>query len=220
MFENILVLHESKIIVHMCDFRVFAPNLPDPVPSSLSRSLCRKGSGVKDLAQICYDIYTGFIPIVMCCIFSWCNCTSQTDQTGWSRWWGSNLSSDPCVSCLRALGVCTCVILWIAVLCDLVKVKIEYSLDQRSAIKFCVKLKKTLLETFQMLQQIFGDDRLSRFQSNRWHEMPSGVPGGCHRRSSRLCFCSSIKPLSTSFAQTAYEKVLRHNPMKTWFRYV
>ncbi|XP_014483093.1 PREDICTED: putative uncharacterized protein FLJ37770 [Dinoponera quadriceps] len=47
----------------------------------------------------------------------------------------------------------------------------EKTLKQRYAIQFCVKLKKTPLETFEMLQEAFGDDCLSRSQSNRWHKM-------------------------------------------------
>ncbi|XP_011858770.1 PREDICTED: putative uncharacterized protein FLJ37770 [Vollenhovia emeryi] len=47
----------------------------------------------------------------------------------------------------------------------------EKTVEQRYAIKFCVKLNKTPLETFEMLQQAFGDDCLSRSQSNRWHKM-------------------------------------------------
>lgn len=47
----------------------------------------------------------------------------------------------------------------------------EKTLEQRYAIKFCVKLKKTPLETFEMLKEAFGDDCLSRSQSNRWHKM-------------------------------------------------
>ncbi|XP_014487717.1 PREDICTED: putative uncharacterized protein FLJ37770, partial [Dinoponera quadriceps] len=47
----------------------------------------------------------------------------------------------------------------------------EKTLKQRYAIQFCVKLKKTPLETFEMLQEAFGDDCLSKSQSNRWHKM-------------------------------------------------
>jgi len=47
----------------------------------------------------------------------------------------------------------------------------EKTLEQRYAIKFCMKLKKTPLETFEMLKEAFGDDCLSRSQSNRWHKM-------------------------------------------------
>lgn len=47
----------------------------------------------------------------------------------------------------------------------------EKTIEQRYAIKFCVKLNKTPLETFEMLKKVFGDDCLSKSQSNRWHKM-------------------------------------------------
>ena len=35
-------------------------------------------------------------------------------------------------------------------------------LEQRTNIKFCHKLGKTATETFHMMQQVYGDDALSR----------------------------------------------------------
>lgn len=52
----------------------------------------------------------------------------------------------------------------------LVVVTMEKSLEQRYAIQFCVKLKKTPLETYGMLAEAYGDACLSRSQSNRWHK--------------------------------------------------
>ncbi|KAJ8937249.1 hypothetical protein NQ318_005563 [Aromia moschata] len=46
----------------------------------------------------------------------------------------------------------------------------EGSLEQRYAIKFCVRLGKNATETFQMLQEAFKDDYISRSQSGRWHK--------------------------------------------------
>ncbi|KAG5315469.1 GVQW3 protein, partial [Acromyrmex insinuator] len=46
----------------------------------------------------------------------------------------------------------------------------ERSLEQRYAIKFCVRLGKNATETFQMLQEAFKDDCISRSQSERWHK--------------------------------------------------
>lgn len=46
----------------------------------------------------------------------------------------------------------------------------ERSLEQRYAIKFCVRLGKNATETFQMLQEAFKDDYISRSQSGRWHK--------------------------------------------------
>ncbi|UYV61806.1 hypothetical protein LAZ67_1006676 [Cordylochernes scorpioides] len=46
----------------------------------------------------------------------------------------------------------------------------ERSLEQRYAIKFCVRLGKNATETFQMLQKAFKDDCISRSQSGKWHK--------------------------------------------------
>ncbi|GFW22262.1 protein GVQW3 [Trichonephila clavipes] len=46
----------------------------------------------------------------------------------------------------------------------------ERSLEQRYAIKFCVKLRKNETETFQMLQEAFKDDCILRSQSRKWHK--------------------------------------------------
>ncbi|XP_011699262.1 PREDICTED: putative uncharacterized protein FLJ37770, partial [Wasmannia auropunctata] len=46
----------------------------------------------------------------------------------------------------------------------------ERLLEQRYAIKFCVKLGKNATETFQMLQEAFKDDCISRSQSGKWHK--------------------------------------------------
>ncbi|UYV84561.1 hypothetical protein LAZ67_X002615 [Cordylochernes scorpioides] len=47
---------------------------------------------------------------------------------------------------------------------------IERSLEQRYAIKFCVRLGKNATETFQMLQKVFKDDCISKSQSGKWHK--------------------------------------------------
>ncbi|UYV78357.1 hypothetical protein LAZ67_16001064 [Cordylochernes scorpioides] len=44
------------------------------------------------------------------------------------------------------------------------------SLEQRYAIKFCVRLGKNATETFQMLQKAFKDECISRSQSGKWHK--------------------------------------------------
>ncbi|EGI60232.1 PREDICTED: putative uncharacterized protein FLJ37770 [Acromyrmex echinatior] len=46
----------------------------------------------------------------------------------------------------------------------------ERSLEQRYAIKFCMRLGKNATETFQMLQEAFKDDCISRSQSVMWHK--------------------------------------------------
>jgi hypothetical protein len=35
-------------------------------------------------------------------------------------------------------------------------------MEQRPVIKFCVKLKKTAIETFEMLKSAYGEECLSR----------------------------------------------------------
>ncbi|UYV72446.1 hypothetical protein LAZ67_9003181 [Cordylochernes scorpioides] len=46
----------------------------------------------------------------------------------------------------------------------------ERSLEQRYAIKFCVRLGKNATETFQMPQKAFKDDCISRSQYGKWHK--------------------------------------------------
>jgi hypothetical protein len=43
-------------------------------------------------------------------------------------------------------------------------------MDQRAAVKFCVKLKKTDTETFEMLKSGYGEECLSRTRVFEWHE--------------------------------------------------
>ena len=40
--------------------------------------------------------------------------------------------------------------------------------EQRVCIKFCVRLDKTVSETFEMLKQAFGDSCMSRSQTLEW----------------------------------------------------
>jgi len=42
--------------------------------------------------------------------------------------------------------------------------------EQRVCVKFCLKLGKTFTETFQMLQQAYGEDSLSRTQCYEWYQ--------------------------------------------------
>ncbi|EFN66791.1 Putative uncharacterized protein FLJ37770, partial [Camponotus floridanus] len=44
------------------------------------------------------------------------------------------------------------------------------TLEQRYAIKFCVKLQKTAKETFDLLTQAFKNDCLSYSQVKKWHK--------------------------------------------------
>ncbi|XP_033229673.1 protein GVQW3-like [Belonocnema kinseyi] len=46
----------------------------------------------------------------------------------------------------------------------------EGSIEQRYAIKFCVRLGKNATETYSMLREAFKDDCISRSQSGRWYK--------------------------------------------------
>jgi hypothetical protein len=43
-------------------------------------------------------------------------------------------------------------------------------MEQRGAIKFCVKLKETATETFEMLTSAYGEEYLSRTSEIKWHK--------------------------------------------------
>jgi hypothetical protein len=43
-------------------------------------------------------------------------------------------------------------------------------MEQRAAIKFFVKLKKTANETFEMLKSAYGEECLSRTGVFEWHK--------------------------------------------------
>jgi transposase len=47
----------------------------------------------------------------------------------------------------------------------------QKNIEQRYAIKFCVKLDETASETFKKLQKAYGDEVLSQAQVFRWHKM-------------------------------------------------
>ena len=50
------------------------------------------------------------------------------------------------------------------------RVKMQRSVNQRYAIKFCVKLEKSATETLAMIQKAYGKDALSKAQVFRWHK--------------------------------------------------
>jgi hypothetical protein len=45
----------------------------------------------------------------------------------------------------------------------------QENIEQRYAIKFCVKLNKSAAETFSSLTEAYGDAALSRTMVFRWH---------------------------------------------------
>jgi len=49
-------------------------------------------------------------------------------------------------------------------------VKMQRSVDQRYAITFCIKLKKSATETLAMIPKAYGKDALSKAQVFRWHK--------------------------------------------------
>ena len=54
--------------------------------------------------------------------------------------------------------------------CVLSRAKMQKSLEQRYAIKFCAKLGKSGSETLQLLRTAYGDAVLSSAQVLRWHK--------------------------------------------------
>ena len=49
----------------------------------------------------------------------------------------------------------------------------ERNFEQRCAIKFCVKLGETSIETFNKLKQASGEHALSRSQVFKWYKVYS-----------------------------------------------
>jgi hypothetical protein len=43
--------------------------------------------------------------------------------------------------------------------------------EQRAVIKFCIKLKKTATETFEMLKSVYGEEYPSKTSVFEWHKM-------------------------------------------------
>ncbi|XP_014483896.1 PREDICTED: putative uncharacterized protein FLJ37770 isoform X2 [Dinoponera quadriceps] len=50
------------------------------------------------------------------------------------------------------------------------RAKMQHNLEQRYAIKFCVKLGKSRSETLEMLRTAYGDAALPSAQAFRWHK--------------------------------------------------
>jgi hypothetical protein len=46
-----------------------------------------------------------------------------------------------------------------------------FKMEQRAAIKFCVKLKETATEMFEMLKSAYAEESLSRTSMFEWHKM-------------------------------------------------
>ena len=56
------------------------------------------------------------------------------------------------------------------VLSNLVTFAMQENIEQRYAIKFCVKLNKSATETFASLTEAYGDATLSRTMVFKWHK--------------------------------------------------
>jgi len=54
--------------------------------------------------------------------------------------------------------------------CVLSRAKMQRSLEQHYAIKFCAKVRKSGSETLQLLRTAYGDAVLSSSQVFRWHK--------------------------------------------------
>ncbi|PRD27834.1 UNVERIFIED_CONTAM: hypothetical protein NCL1_34247 [Trichonephila clavipes] len=51
------------------------------------------------------------------------------------------------------------------------KFKMQQSIEQRYAIKFCIRLRKSGSSTLEMIQQAYSREGLLQTQVFRWHKM-------------------------------------------------
>jgi len=56
------------------------------------------------------------------------------------------------------------------VFCIVVTFAMQENIEQRHAIKFCLKLNKSVTETFVSLTETYGDAALSRAVVGMWHK--------------------------------------------------
>ena len=61
---------------------------------------------------------------------------------------------------------CLCMVVFY----NLVTFAMQENIEQRYAIKFCVKLNKSATETFASLTEVYGDATLSRTMVSKWHK--------------------------------------------------
>jgi uncharacterized cysteine cluster protein YcgN (CxxCxxCC family) len=57
---------------------------------------------------------------------------------------------------------------------NLVTFEMQKNIEQRYAIKFCVKLNKSATETFASLTETYGDATLLRTKVFKWHKAVKG----------------------------------------------
>jgi len=78
------------------------------------------------------------------------------------------------MSILVSTGLVTSVVryccLYMVVFYNLVTFAMQENIEQRYAIKFCVKLNKSATKTFASLTEAYGDATLSRTMVFKWHK--------------------------------------------------
>jgi len=78
------------------------------------------------------------------------------------------------MSILVTTGLVASVVLYcclrMVVFYNLVTFAMQENIEQRYAIKFCVKLNKSATETFASLTKAYGDANLSRTMVFKWHK--------------------------------------------------
>ena len=68
-------------------------------------------------------------------------------------------------------SVVRCCCLCMVVFYNLATFAMQKNIEQRYAIKFCVKLNKSAIETFASLTEAYGDAPLSRTMVFKWHKV-------------------------------------------------
>jgi hypothetical protein len=82
------------------------------------------------------------------------------------------------------------------------------SLEQRYAIKFCVKLRKSGSKTLQLLRTAYGDAVLSSAQDFRWHKaFKDGREGAQDKQRTR---CPSTSRTENNVAQVKAVRTITH----------
>ena len=61
---------------------------------------------------------------------------------------------------------CLCLVVY----SNLVTFAMQENIEQRYAIKFCVKLNRSATQTFASLTEVYGDATLSRTVVFKWHK--------------------------------------------------
>ena len=132
--------------------------------------LCQKGTEFLYLNQNNVSIFYVVCPKNKCTDFPMYELAKQ-HLVDVYRYVGSDLG---CMSILVSAGLvepvmrycCLCMV----VFSNLVTFAMQENIEQRQAIKFCVKLNKSAIETFASLTEAYGDVTLSRTMVFKWHK--------------------------------------------------